>query len=361
MIEGLDSSQPPTPAQVAQAAAGGVKVWSGYLQTRPNVGLFRAWSEQEFGPVKALPGTPLAFCSGWDDPAALAALAASWGVRLCLDVEAGIRDDGPWVDGFLAASGAGLYGLQSVHYHPAPFHVLGAYPTSGDPAGDTWQLSKGGAPAEPHGWQWAGTHGEFGISVDSTWFDDWFAPAGGDDMYDDNDRSVAARILGLVSQGHQVDASGAAIPDAPRWVPKIAEDIRNAQDTDNNAIVVQLAAIKTGLDAIQARLASLPAGGGTETGIFTETITPQPLPGPAPLAAPLPPELAAGRPAAPAAPALGPGRTYTVKLGDTLASIAAGYPPGRDWRPLYDLNVSVIGANPDVIYPGQVLAIPADW
>jgi len=44
-----------------------------------------------------------------------------------------------------------------------------------------------------------------------------------------------------------------------------------------------------------------------------------------------------------------------------FASIAAGYPPGRDWRPLYDLNVSVIGANPDVIYPGQVLAIPADW
>ena len=28
------------------------------------------------------------------------------------------------------------------------------------------------------------------------------------------------------------------------------------------------------------------------------------------------------------------------------------------WQRLYDANVSVIGADPDRIYPGQVLAVP---
>ena len=50
-------------------------------------------------------------------------------------------------------------------------------------------------------------------------------------------------------------------------------------------------------------------------------------------------------------------RTYTVRPGDTLSGIAAGLGLG-DWRPLYEANKSVIGPDPDLIRPGQVLTVP---
>ncbi|MEV7020624.1 transglycosylase family protein [Kitasatospora sp. NPDC093558] len=58
-------------------------------------------------------------------------------------------------------------------------------------------------------------------------------------------------------------------------------------------------------------------------------------------------------PAAPAAPAKG--GNYTVKSGDTLSSIAAAQ--GLDWHDLYKNNAKVVGGNPDLIFPGQVLSI----
>ena len=58
----------------------------------------------------------------------------------------------------------------------------------------------------------------------------------------------------------------------------------------------------------------------------------------------------------PGAPIM-PGRTYTVRPGDTLSAIAAGLGIG-DWRALYEANRSVIGPNPDLIRPGQVLSVP---
>mgnify|MGYP004460519797 CR=1 FL=1 len=45
-------------------------------------------------------------------------------------------------------------------------------------------------------------------------------------------------------------------------------------------------------------------------------------------------------------------KTYTVKRGDTLSSIAAKY--GTSWKHLADINGI---ANPNLIYPGQVLKI----
>jgi len=51
-------------------------------------------------------------------------------------------------------------------------------------------------------------------------------------------------------------------------------------------------------------------------------------------------------------------RTYTVRSGDTLSAIAAGLGIG-DWRPLYEANKKLIGPDPDLIQPGQVLTIPA--
>lgn len=50
-------------------------------------------------------------------------------------------------------------------------------------------------------------------------------------------------------------------------------------------------------------------------------------------------------------------RTYTVQPGDTLAGIAARLGI-RDWRSLYEANRGVIGPDPDIIQPGQVLVVP---
>lgn len=47
--------------------------------------------------------------------------------------------------------------------------------------------------------------------------------------------------------------------------------------------------------------------------------------------------------------------TYVVKKGDTLSGIASKH--GTTWQKLYEKNKSVIGNNPDKIYPGQILSI----
>ena len=53
--------------------------------------------------------------------------------------------------------------------------------------------------------------------------------------------------------------------------------------------------------------------------------------------------------------------SYTVKPGDSLSIIAKKFgQPYAAWKQIYDLNPQ-IGANPDRIYPGQVLAIPSSW
>jgi hypothetical protein len=137
------------------------------------VGLYHDWTRAEFEVARQCGSTPIAYCSGWDDPVACKAQAAAWNVLLCLDNEGGIRPDGAWAQPWLDASGAGVYGNAPVHRLRAAFHVLAAYPSSGDPGGASWNYTA--RPAGPCGWQWAGTHTEFGIGVDSTWFDDWFA------------------------------------------------------------------------------------------------------------------------------------------------------------------------------------------
>jgi hypothetical protein len=179
MIAGLDSSfDRPTPAQAAAAFAAGVRLWGGYIGTRGGLGLASLWSQAEFQVVKDAGMTAIAYCSGFDDPAGVRAMAAAWGVLLGVDVEPGIRDDGPWVPGFLQATGAGLYGLASVHYDTgepigrgAAWNVIANYP--GFDPGVTW-VDGLTPPAAPHGRQWEGTHTEFGLSVDRMWLDDSF-------------------------------------------------------------------------------------------------------------------------------------------------------------------------------------------
>ncbi|MFE6743613.1 transglycosylase family protein [Streptomyces tubercidicus] len=46
---------------------------------------------------------------------------------------------------------------------------------------------------------------------------------------------------------------------------------------------------------------------------------------------------------------------YTVKAGDTLAKIAKAH--GTDWKSVYQANKSVIGGNPNLIFPGQQLTV----
>lgn len=47
--------------------------------------------------------------------------------------------------------------------------------------------------------------------------------------------------------------------------------------------------------------------------------------------------------------------TYVVKKGDTLSAIASKY--GTTWQKLYEKNKNIIGNNPDIIKPGQILKL----
>lgn len=51
-------------------------------------------------------------------------------------------------------------------------------------------------------------------------------------------------------------------------------------------------------------------------------------------------------------------KTYTVKRGDSLSSIARKLTGSADWRALYEQNKSIIGSNPNLIRDGAVLVIP---
>ena len=54
-----------------------------------------------------------------------------------------------------------------------------------------------------------------------------------------------------------------------------------------------------------------------------------------------------------------PPKTYTVKSGDCLWNIAKMYyGNGADYSKIYNANNEIIGGNPNLIYPGQVLTIP---
>lgn len=52
-------------------------------------------------------------------------------------------------------------------------------------------------------------------------------------------------------------------------------------------------------------------------------------------------------------------QTYTVKSGDCLWNIAKKYyGSGAQYKKIYEANKKIIGSNPNLIYPGQVLTIP---
>lgn len=177
MILGLDS-RPPSDAQIAAAKAAGIGLWAGYLGD-PGDGIspMHLWPKDRFDAVKAAGMAIFAYVSGAQDPNVIKARGQSIGVKICVDVERFIREDGPWVDGWLAASGAGLYGNGSVHYNSsgfrlAAFHVYAGY--FGYDPGVPWPdwLPRDSSPCA---WQFQGTHPAFGIAVDSLRCEDAFA------------------------------------------------------------------------------------------------------------------------------------------------------------------------------------------
>ncbi|HSA52262.1 MAG TPA: transglycosylase family protein [Yinghuangia sp.] len=50
---------------------------------------------------------------------------------------------------------------------------------------------------------------------------------------------------------------------------------------------------------------------------------------------------------------------YTVVAGDTLFKIARAHEVNGGWQKLYEINRSVVGSDPDVIFPGQKLTLTA--
>jgi LysM repeat protein len=79
---------------------------------------------------------------------------------------------------------------------------------------------------------------------------------------------------------------------------------------------------------------------GLQIATYTEDPTPAPVPEPTPTPAPA-------------------ATTYTVVEGDTLWGIAtAYYGDGTRYPEIYNANVGVIGADPNLIHPGQILTIP---
>ena len=54
-----------------------------------------------------------------------------------------------------------------------------------------------------------------------------------------------------------------------------------------------------------------------------------------------------------------PGKSYTIKSGDTLSDIAQELlGDANRWKEIYKMNKDVIGDNPDMIHPGTKLSLP---
>ena len=169
MLAGRDSAYAPNDAQLAAFYAQGVRVYGGYIKLG-NDGIYIGWTKADFDRLRAHGMIPVAYMSGWDDPAQARAVATSWGVSIVIvDIESGIRPDGTWVQGWLNTAQAGEYGNLPVHHYTATIHEDAGY-FGYDPRA-TWPPGVA-RPAGVCAWQWQGSHSENGITVDSAWWDD---------------------------------------------------------------------------------------------------------------------------------------------------------------------------------------------
>ncbi len=297
MILGFDSSYTlPDDAGLRQAKADGVGAWAGYMTTKPSG--IATWPKSNFDRIKAAGLGTWGYCSGWDDPAALKVQAAAWGIRILLDVENGIRGDGPWVQGFLDTSGAGLYGSPSVFAgRRAACYVVAMYPGGASPTA-TW-LNGYTPPSGPHGWQSQGTHSAYGASVDSGYFDDWFGgaaptpqPTHGEQMayYMTPETHNANEPLLWLCGDLQLG------PKRPVWNPaeeasyngptgtnmkdqtvyKVTRFVFDAMPDETEGLAAGVTAIKAAVDALTAKVATIaqgPAGAAGPPGPAVTSVT----------------------------------------------------------------------------------------
>lgn len=103
--------------------------------------------------------------------------------------------------------------------------------------------------------------------------------------------------------------------------------------------------IHTGAGAVDPG-AYLNQQGACDTGNPAPAPAPQPEPAPAPMPNPTP------DPTPAPAPDSG---SYTVQGGDTLWGIGEAH--GLSWEDVWGMNRDVVGENPDLIHPGQVLEV----
>lgn len=52
-----------------------------------------------------------------------------------------------------------------------------------------------------------------------------------------------------------------------------------------------------------------------------------------------------------------PGSSYTIKPGDTLSEIATANGIDGGWKALWELNRSLVGEDPNLIFPGEKLRL----
>jgi hypothetical protein len=282
LIPGLDSEYPPTEAQARAAVAAGIGMWAGYLATRTQVGLANPWTALDFEVARIVNPEPIAFVSGWDDPALVRLLAATRRVKPCLDVEGGgLRPDGPWVQGWLDVCGCGLYGNIGVHNgRVAPFHIMAGY-FGYDPK-VIWPLNAA-RPQGMLGWQWYGGHNEFGANVDRSWLDDGFASTQGESVqayFVVPDAGPSVGTVFLVSNLQMGPKRGIRSQEEFRLYAATMSDQKIY--TIPQTVLANMPAEDEGLgprlDALTAAVAAIPGGGGTPgpktlTGTITGTVS----------------------------------------------------------------------------------------
>lgn len=277
MVPGVDL-KPPTDAQLDAFWAAGYRVIGLYHGTVGNgIDPAHLASDDDFRRVKAKGFGVLAYVSGNDDPRQIAAWSRAIHVPAAVDVERFIREDGPWLDPWLADSDwwIGLYGNGSVHYNTQGFRKARFHVFSGYYGYDPRVPWPGWLPhdASPTAWQFQGTTPMAGTLVDLSWFDDAFAYS----LEDEMDPFAQAHVYFEMACGrpYRVAAPGVVTktgyePDADTVIERLRANpsdvggtfgyLLNTQDgKDWTARKVWLRSMS--MEQLTALMKSVPAGG----------------------------------------------------------------------------------------------------
>lgn len=190
--------------------------------------------------------------------------------------------------------------------------------------------------------------------------------------------TTSARATDSADVAEDPDAAGPAqhdaahVPDAapaPAAAPATSPAPAAPASSTPPAAPTATSAPAADAQPADAQSADAPPAGARVLGATTAGPTGPPSPASLPQPASAPP---AGAPAPATAPPASPtstatGATVVVEAGDTLWGIAARHlgPDATDaqiadaWPRWYEANASVIGADPDVVQPGQLLQVPA--